>query len=62
LPPVTDQVIYDHLAVKKTVGVYPLLTDDSCYFLAADFDEVDWQEDSRAFIQSCRELTIPASI
>jgi len=62
LLPVTDQVIFDHLAGKKTVGVYPLLTDDSCYFLAADFDEADWREDSRAFIQSCRELTIPASI
>jgi hypothetical protein len=35
LLPVTDQVIYDHLAGKQTIGVYPLLSDDSCYFLAA---------------------------
>ena len=62
LVPVTDQVIYDHLAGKQTIGVYPLLSDDSCYFLAADFDEANWQEDAKAFIQSCRELSIPAAL
>ena len=40
----------------------PLLADDSCYFLAADFDEADWREDVIAFIQSCRELSIPAAL
>ena len=30
LKPVTDAVIYDHLAGKRTVGVYPLLEDDTC--------------------------------
>jgi superfamily II DNA or RNA helicase len=58
----TDQVIYDHLAGKQTVGVYPLLADDSCFFLATDFDRTDWREDSMAFIQSCRELDIPAAL
>jgi superfamily II DNA or RNA helicase len=62
LLPVTDQVIYDHLAGKQTIGVYPLLTDDSCYFLAADFDEADWREDAKAFVQSCRALAIPAAL
>jgi superfamily II DNA or RNA helicase len=62
LLPVTDQVIYDHLAGKQTIGVYPLLRDDSCYFLAADFDEADWREDAKAFMQSCRELSIPAAL
>lgn len=60
LLPVTDQVLYDHLAGQHTIGVYPLLRDNSCYFLAADFDGADWREDARAFIQSCRELSIPA--
>lgn len=39
LIPLSDAVIYDHLAGEHTVGVYPLLVDDSCYFLAVDFDE-----------------------
>jgi hypothetical protein len=47
LLPVTDQVIYDHLAGNRTIGVYPLLADDSCYFLAADFDESDWRENDK---------------
>lgn len=60
--PVTDQVIYDHLAGKQTIGIYPLLSDDSCYFLATDFDAADWQEDAKAYISSCRELGIPAAL
>ena len=60
LLPVNDQVIYDHLAGKQTIGVYPLLSDDNCYFLTADLDEADWREDAKAFMQSCRELGIPA--
>lgn len=62
LLPVTNQVVYDHLAGKQTIGVYPLLTDDSCYFLAADFDEADWREDAKAFMHSCRELGVPAAL
>ncbi|MCW5597951.1 MAG: DEAD/DEAH box helicase [Nitrosomonas sp.] len=62
LLPVNDQVIYDHLAGKQTIGVYPLLSDDNCYFLTADLDEADWREDAKAFMQSCRELGIPAAL
>lgn len=62
LLPVTDQVIYDHLAGKQTIGIYPLQSDDSCYFLAADFDEADWREDAKAFMQSFRELGIPEAL
>ena len=56
LVPLTDQTLYDHLAGRHTVGVYPLLTDDSCHFLAVDFDDTEWQTDAQAFVQSCRDL------
>ncbi len=62
LLPVTDHVIYQHLAGKLTVGVYPLLGDESCHFLAVDFDEADWRDDAKAFIQSCRESGVPAAL
>ena len=62
LLPVTDQVLFDHLSGNHTVGVYPLLTDDTCFFLAIDFDEADWREDVRVILQSCRELHIPAAL
>ena len=56
LIPLSDAVIYDHLAGDHTVGVYPLLEDDSCHFLAVDFDEAEWREDVRAFVQSCERV------
>lgn len=62
LMPLTDQAIYDHLAGRHTVGVYPLLADDGCHFLAVDFDDADWRADARAFTQSCRELGVPAAL
>ena len=62
LIPLSDAVIYDHLAGEHTVGVYPLLEDDTCYLLAVDFDEADWRDDARAFMQSCQELGVPAAL
>ncbi len=62
LIPLSDSVIYDHLAGEHTVGVYPLLEDDTCHFLAVDFDEAEWRDDARAFIQSCEELGVPAAL
>ncbi|MCK0509475.1 TOTE conflict system archaeo-eukaryotic primase domain-containing protein [Aromatoleum anaerobium] len=62
LVPLTDQTIYDHLAGRHAVGVYPLLADDSCHFLAVDFDDADWRSDAQAFTQSCRELGVPVAL
>ncbi|EHN4857416.1 DEAD/DEAH box helicase family protein, partial [Escherichia coli] len=62
LIPVSDLVIYHHLAGTHTAGLYPLLEDDSCYFLAVDFDEAEWQKDASAFMRSCDELGVPAAL
>ena len=62
LIPLSDSVIFDHLVGKRTIGVYPLLTDDTCHFLAVDFDEAEWREDAQAFRQPCIELGVPASL
>jgi superfamily II DNA or RNA helicase len=62
LVPLSDSVIYEHLAGKHTVGIYPLLEDDTCHFLAVDFDDAEWQEDARAFAQSCNALGVPAAL
>jgi superfamily II DNA or RNA helicase len=58
--PLTDAVIENHLLGKETVGVYPLLPDETCWFLAADFDKKTWEYDSLAFLEACRELNVPA--
>lgn len=62
LIPLSDAVIYNHLAGDHTVGVYPLLEDDTCYFLAVDFDEAEWRDDVRAFMQSCTALGVPVAL
>ena len=62
LIPLSDAALYDHLAGEHTVGVYPLLEDDTCHFLAVDLDEADWRDDARAFMQSCHELGVPAAL
>ena len=62
LLPLTDQVIYDHLSGKRTIGLYPLLQDETSWFLAVDFDKKSWQKDVQAFFSTCKELNVPASI
>jgi hypothetical protein len=62
LIPLSDQIIYDHLAGRHTVGIYPLLADDTCHVLAVDFDEADWRQDAQAFRSSCAELGVPAAL
>lgn len=48
LAPLTKEVIFDHFKGKNKnlgIGAYPLLKDNTCYFLAMDFDEETWFED-----------------
>jgi len=69
LLPVTDEVIRNHLlgvdpqdapGREFVVGVYPMLPDETCWFLAADFDKAGWRDDARAFLDSCRMHNVPA--
>ncbi len=62
LLPLTDKAVHDHLAGRQTIGVYPLLADETCWFLAVDFDQATWKEDSRAFVESCRDSGVPAAL
>ena len=57
--PVTDDVIRWHLSGHDAdgqpfvAGVYPLLQDETCFFLAVDFDKAGWREDATAFLDAC---------
>ena len=57
--PLTDAVIENHLFGRETVGIYPLLPDETCWFLAVDFDKKTWADDSCAFFDTCHELHVP---
>lgn len=52
LLPLTSDVIRQHLTGKRTVGIYPLLPDETCWFLAVDFDKKSWMADSTALRQT----------
>ena len=71
--PVTAEVIECHLRGEDRVrpngrggdfvaGVYPLFFDDTCGFLAVDFDDDNWSTDALAFIATCREVGVPAAL
>ena len=62
LIPITDGVIRHHLSGNDpaspnrdfTIGIYPLLLDETCLFLAVDFDDTTWTEDAQAFRKTCQ--------
>jgi superfamily II DNA or RNA helicase/very-short-patch-repair endonuclease len=65
---VTDDVVRWHLSGHDdfgkdfVMGIYPMLLDETCFFLAADFDKSSWQEDSLSFLKTCQKLNVPAAI
>ncbi len=44
------------------LGVYPLLLDETCFFLAIDFDKRAWQEDARSVSATCERIGVPAAL
>lgn len=67
--PFGDDIIRSHLtgktagnAVDFTAGVYPLLADETCWFLAADFDKSSWKRDVAAFRDTARAKGVPVAI
>ena len=64
--PVTDEVVFWHLRGLDNkdqdfvMGVYPMLLDETCFFLAADFDKASWEIDAVAFMKTCHRMNLPA--
>lgn len=68
--PVSDGTLDKHLrggdgprsAANFVAGVYPMLSDETCWFLAADFDKESWAADALAMIETCKAKGIPAAL
>lgn len=66
--PVTDDVVKWHLSGADdhgrdfVMGLYPMLLDERCFFLAVDFDKEHWQADASAYLETCLRLKIPAAL
>src|ERR1700687_4192676 len=65
---VTDAVMRWHLSGRDAAGqpfvagVYPMLLDETCFFLAVDFDKSRWLEDSTAFMDTCGRMDLSAAL
>jgi len=57
-----DYYIGQHLRGQKIYGIYPLLDDNQSYFIAADFDEKNWEKDALKYFEYCQRLSLPAYI
>jgi len=51
----TDKEIVKHLNGDQHIGIYPLLSDNSSWFLVADFDKENWTAEAKSFVKSCQE-------
>lgn len=60
--PLTDHVISSHLVGEQTVGIYPLLSDNTTYFLAIDFDKLNWLKESTTLLQAALKHDLPCSL
>lgn len=66
--PMTDQTVNEHLSGHDAdgrpfvMGVYPMLQDETCFFLAIDFDKATWQEDIESVERTCRRFDLPIAV
>ncbi|MBN1855278.1 MAG: hypothetical protein JW829_21285, partial [Pirellulales bacterium] len=66
--PITDDVIRWHLSGQDDVGrdfvmgIFPMLRDETCFFLAADLDKSHWLEDAASVLETCCRINIPAAL
>jgi len=59
--PVTTEHYQRHLEKKVSLGIYPLLDDNTCWFAAIDIDVRDWQK-TLAIREAFRNLNIATYI
>ena len=55
-------VIESHLRGSIIVGIYPMFPDETCQFLAMDFDKAGWQDDIKTVREICAEFNIPVAV
>jgi superfamily II DNA or RNA helicase len=61
-PKLDADAVRDHLQRGITIGTYAIRENDTCTFLAADFDGSGWRQDVVAYRAAARELGIQAEV
>jgi len=57
-----NHVIEGHLRGSIVAGIYPMFPDETCHFLAMDFDKAGWQDDIATVKIVCAEFDIPVAV
>jgi superfamily II DNA or RNA helicase len=62
--PLDEKVAEAHLRGQNNliVGIYPLLQNETCHFLAIDFDDEGWQKDVSTLRVVCTTFGIPIAV
>ncbi len=60
--PLTDEVLTAHLSGEIHVGLYPLLPDNRCHWVAADFDGSAAMLDALSYVKAARALGAPTAL
>lgn len=60
--PVTPAELRAHLEGRQTVGIYPLLTDETCWLVAVDLDGDGWREDVVAVREAADAAGVPVLV
>lgn len=60
--PLTAEVIESHLPGEVHVGLYPLLDEDRCWWLAADFDKGEALFDAFMYVKAGRARQVPVAL
>ncbi len=61
-PRLDESAIHSHLTGRHTIGTYAIRADDSCIFLAADFDGDGWMQDIEAYRRAAEQIGISVGI
>lgn len=59
---VSEGALLAHLQGRQVMGIYPLLTDDTCWLLVIDLDGRSWRKDVIAVTAACRELEVTPAV
>ncbi|WP_320043425.1 DEAD/DEAH box helicase family protein [uncultured Desulfobacter sp.] len=57
-----ESVVEKHLRGEYVIGVYPMNLDETCHFLAIDFDKDGWKQDIAVIRKTCFDFKIPVAI
>ena len=61
-PTLDHSAVHSHLTGRHTIGTYAIREDDSCIFLAADFDGDGWMQDIEAYRRAAEQMGISVAI